>query len=216
MRDEDHAVSPVVGEERVQGSDGDEVGNEGGSENVTKEQSGERRCMKIKDPAEPTEEEIAEHCLTHLPFRSWCRFFSRGRGIEMPHKKRSEAERILPEVHFDFCFLGNEGKKDEVGETLPVLVVREVGSRMTMSAALPSKSTGTFIARCVVAFLKEIGCAQCDIIVKSDQEPAITSIVAEVGRVRAAAGGGRYIIETSPVDSSSSNGVVERAIRSVE
>jgi hypothetical protein len=131
-------------------------------------QSGARTCRKMPDPFEPSPQEMADHQLTHLPFRNWCRHCCRGRGIEMPHRKRPEAERVLPEVHFDFCFLGNEGKKDEVGETLPVLVVREVGSRMTMSAAVPSKSTGTFIARRVVAFLKEIGCAQCDIIVKSD------------------------------------------------
>ena len=123
---------------------------------------------------------------------------------------------MLPEVHMDFCFMGNEGKKDEVGETLPVLVVREVATRMTMSTAVPSKSTGTFAARRVVAFLKEIGLVQCDLIVKSDQEPAIVAVVNEVGRVRAAAGGGKYIVEASPVGSSGSNGVVERAIRSVE
>ena len=68
----------------------------------------------------------------------------------------------------------------------------------------------------MVAFLREIGCLQCDIVAKSDQEPAIVSIVSEVGRIRAAEGGGRYIVESSPVGSSGSNGVVERAIRSVE
>ena len=100
---------------------------------------------------------------------------------------------------------------------MPVLVVREVQSKMTLSTAVPSKSTGTFVARRMVAFLCEIGCLQCDVVAKSDQEPAITSIVSEVGRNRAASGGGRYIVESSPVgSSSSSNGGVERAIRSVE
>ena len=64
--------------------------------------------------------------------------------------------------------------------------------------------------------LREIGCLQCDVVAKSDQEPAITSIVSEVGRIRAATGGGRNIVESSLVGSSGSNGVVERAIRSVE
>ena len=54
------------------------------------------------------------------------------------------------------------------------------------------------------------------IVVKSDQEPAIRSAVPEVGRVRAAAGGGRHIVETSSVGSSASSGIVERAIRSVQ
>ena len=99
---------------------------------------------------------------------------------------------------------------------MTILVVREMRSKMTLSTAVPSKSTGTFVARRVVALLREIGCVQCDIVVKSDQEPAIAAIVSEVGRVRAASGGGRYIVEATPVGSSGSNGVVERAIRSVE
>ena len=51
---------------------------------------------------------------------------------------------------------------------------------------------------------------------KSDQEPAILALVTEVGRVRAAAGGGKYLPELSPVASSHSNGIKERAIQSVE
>ena len=35
---------------------------------------------------------------------------------------------------------------------------------MTLSTAVPSKSTGTFVARRVVAFLREIGCLQCDVV----------------------------------------------------
>ena len=42
------------------------------------------------------------------------------------------------------------------------------------------------------------------------------AIITEVGRVRAAAGGGKMIVESSPVGQSQSNGVAERAISSVE
>ena len=55
------------------------------------------------------------------------------------------------------------------------------------------------------------------LILKSDQEAAIMSVVGEVIRMRAANGGiGRTIEETSPVGSSSSNGIVERALLSVQ
>ncbi len=76
---------------------------------------------------------------------------------------------------------------------------------MMMAAAMPSKSTGNFIAKRVVAFVREIGCEQGDVTLKSDQ----------VGRVRAAAGGGKMIVESSPVGQSQSNGTAERAISSV-
>ena len=42
------------------------------------------------------------------------------------------------------------------------------------------------------------------------------AILSEVGRVRAAEGGGRYVMEQSPVGCSASDGIVERAIQSVE
>ena len=76
-----------------------------------------------------------------------------------------------------------------------------------MASAAPSKSTGTFIAKRVVPFLGEIGCVQGDILVKSDQEPAIMSVVTEVGRVRAVAGGAgtssrQALLEAVPASSS--------------
>ena len=54
------------------------------------------------------------------------------------------------------------------------------------------------------------------LIVKTYQEPAVMAIMEEAGRLRSADGGGKYIIEQSPVNSRGSNGMVERAIRSVE
>ena len=119
----------------------------------------------------------------------------------------------MMELHLDFMFLG---PKEMAGETIPCLVVRELLTKMVMAAAAPRKSTGTYIAKRVVAFLAEVGCMHNDIVVKSDQEPAICSIINEVGRLRAAAGGGRFIVENSPVGSSASNGMVERAIQSVQ
>ena len=54
-------------------------------------------------------------------------------------------------------------------------------------------------------------------IVKSDQESSINSLVDEIGRMRAAEGSaGRWVKEHFPVGSSASNGIVERAVQSVE
>ena len=85
-----------------------------------------------------------------------------------------------------------------------------------MAAAVPSKTTNTYISKRVVAFMKEVGVVHGDVLVRSDQEPAMKAILSEVGRVRAAEGGGRYVMEQSPVGCSASNGIVERAIQSVE
>ena len=85
---------------------------------------------------------------------------------------------------------------------------------MTLATVVPSKSTGMFAARRVVEFLEEIGCRTGDLIMKTDQEPAIRVLVADVCKARAAEGAvGRIIEEMSPKGSSSSNGVVERAVQ---
>ena len=53
-------------------------------------------------------------------------------------------------------------------------------------------------------------------LVKSDNEPALVSLVEAWSRERAIKGGGRMVVEHSPVHSSKSNGVVERAVQSVQ
>lgn len=55
---------------------------------------------------------------------------------------------------------------------------------------------------------------QGDVVIKTDQELAIIATMEEVGRVRAAVGGGKSVVEQGLVGSSGSNGMVERAIRS--
>ena len=39
----------------------------------------------LRDPGAPTQKEIEEHNVTHLPFRSWCQHCVRGRGSNTPH-----------------------------------------------------------------------------------------------------------------------------------
>ena len=51
-----------------------------------------------------------------------------------------------------------------------------------------------------------------DISVKPDNEPAQTSLIESWSTLRAMRSGSRMIIESSPVDSSKSNGIVERGL----
>ena len=70
---------------------------------------------------------------------------------------------------------------------------------MCVATVVPSKAIDQFVVKSVVAFLAEVGCLFGDAIVKSDQEPAVKTLVDEMGRHRAAAGGGRWVVEYSPV-----------------
>ena len=110
---------------------------------------GEREVKKLNSPIKPSREEVETHNLTHLPYRNWCRHCVRGRGKAAAHKVGAGELGDYPEFHFDWCFPGEE----EVGSNLTVLVGRMRGTRMTMSSVAPTKSTGEFITRRIMAYL---------------------------------------------------------------
>jgi hypothetical protein len=190
------AIRPIESEEKEM-----EAGESGGEE--------ARKVKKIQDPKLPTAAEVEEHNLNHLPFRSWCHHCVRGRGREMDHTKVKKGEHELDEFHLDYCFPG-----DEFGYKLAVLVAVERGTGMKASIVVPRKgSTGNFAARRVVDLVNECGNKDRDIILKTDQEPAILYLVDDISKNRT---GAKTIPEEAPKKSSGSNGMVERAVQTVE
>ena len=91
-------------------------------------EAGKRGILKMLDPKLPSKAEIEEHEITHLPYRNWCRHCVVGRGKEAPHRKQEgDKEAGMPEIHWDFMFLGAE---NDPGETVTVLVAKEKLTRM--------------------------------------------------------------------------------------
>ena len=66
--------------------------------------AGSRVPVKVLDPKLPSQAEVEEHCLTHLPFRNWCKHCIRGAGRVTDHRSHVRDDG-LPEVHLDYCFL---------------------------------------------------------------------------------------------------------------
>ena len=58
----------------------------------------------------PSPQEVAEHNVTHLPYRAWCETCVASRGVDDPHHRRSFEDRTsegeIDNVLFDFAFLG--------------------------------------------------------------------------------------------------------------
>ena len=86
-----------------------------------------------------------------------------GRGMQAPHFRAKKDDHQMKEVHMDFMFLA---PKEVAGQTLACMVVREAETRETMAAAVPYKTTGTYVSERIVAFLHETGCLHGDIIVR--------------------------------------------------
>ena len=182
-------------------------------EGIDGQEAGRRNTIRVKTPYRPSQEEVDDHDLTHLPYRSWCRHCIRGRGKETGHFQQKTESRTVPEFHMDFCYPGYE---ESATEYLNVLVVRMRDTRMTMSSVVPSKSVGEYTTNRIVAFLRECGSDLSKITIKTDQEPAILSIAEDLVRARAALGADETISENSVAYSHQSNGVVERGVQSVE
>lgn len=90
---------------------GHEEGSNGGGDAAEKDEeySEEVVCgqcdkppVKVAaDPKMPTQAEIDEHCITHLPHRSWCEVCIKARGREAAHaSKKKKGEK--PVIAMDY------------------------------------------------------------------------------------------------------------------
>lgn len=157
----------------------------------------------------PTQTEVEDHNITHMPYRNWCPHCVRGRGKDLDHRRSIDEDRRVREFAFDYCFMG-----DDAGDKVTILVGRERTTGMTMATVVPLKgSSGQFAVLKILDFIKLCGAEESEAIIKTDQEPAIALLIKDVVQARQ---GVVTIVEKSPVGSSGSNGVVERAIQSVE
>ena len=178
-------------------------------------QAGIRTTAKIMDPMLPTQDEIDEHMKVHLPYRSWCCHCVRARGKAADHRRQVQNERIIPEFHMDYMFMGSAHTKvTQDTKAATILGVKEKDKRMHMASVVPRKGGSVdFIVKRVLAFLDEMGYANSPVLFKTDQEPSIVDLVNKLKGFRA---GITTFIENSPVGASASNGVMERGVQALE
>ena len=81
----------------------------------------EESALKLgqSSPVKPTMEEVQEHNISHLPYRSWCSHCVRGRGRTLAHRRIQESDEVKarrrPVVAIDYFYLGARSE-----ETLPL------------------------------------------------------------------------------------------------
>ena len=59
----------------------------------------------------PTNDEVIEHNLTRIPFRSWCRHCVRGRAVNDPHPHTTHTDNEVPVISIDYCCM-SQGNVD--------------------------------------------------------------------------------------------------------
>ena len=85
------------------GAEGEEVNIEAGVDTEVEP------VKKAVDPGKPTDSQIEEHRMTHLPYRSWCRWCVLGRVRGLQHRVRSGP--LVPITGIDCYFLTGSGIK---------------------------------------------------------------------------------------------------------
>ena len=140
---------------------------------------------------QPTHSEYLDHCVTHYPFRAWCKHCLEGRGRELGHEalRGDKDPRASPVVAFDYCFLSDRGEVishegfEAAGEgAVKVLVVRDSRSKSVFAHVVPSKGVDErgFSVDSLVEDVKWLGYAS--VTLKSDNEPAIVKLLTEALR----------------------------------
>ena len=146
--------------------DGELLNQDGDAEETEEAREGRARAP----PKSPSAEELRVHRLTHYPFRSWCPACIAGRAKNWPHLRSDEfRESDYPTICFDYCFL----RDSTGGDSVPVLVGRERGSKFVIAHVVPFKGAGAdWVVGQLLRDLRKMG-VHGKVILKSDQENAI-------------------------------------------
>ena len=164
------------------------------------------RVKTIASPGNPTKQEVDEHMMCHVPFRSWCEFCVKGKAVSMPHHRISDDRRNgVPVISIDYAFMGSED-----GASVTVLIMQDRASRYITANVVQEKGINEYAVKRLGADISMLGYKE--IVLKSDQEPSIVALKDRVKADREE----RIVMEESPVGESASNGAVERAIQTVE
>ena len=189
----------------------------------------------LPSPSPPSRQEMLEHNITHMPFRSWCPHCMAGKAKAMKHIQGAGLGVCeTPIVSMDYMFMGDRSKEDvsegEDEETITsdekykaennddtkakILVIRDARSRVCSAIPMPKKGLDAddWSLKESLRFLEFLG--YTSVVMKSDQEKALEALF---NKVRTHRGDQTQTMrEVSPVGDSKSNGFIERSIQSVQ
>ena len=173
-------------------------------------------------PDLPTQSEIDDHNIDHIPYRSWCRACVEGRGREQGHHSVDYTSRKVPTIGFDYLFLSRRGvfsRKDWVQESdekyLKILVVKDFKSKAVFAHAVQRKGVDDtrFAVDALVSDIEWLGYSR--IILWSDNEPAIKNLLSETLRALKVQNMEQVCEEHPPQYDSQANGAIEVGVQIV-
>ena len=161
-------------------------------------------------PRELTRQEIDEHNITRLLFRSWCPSSIAAKAKHWPQRLARDvegAEEGVPSIHMDCFFM----RDDEVDENVTVINYKEKHTKAFGAHVVKKKGLDAGVAERIIKHI-ERWCCKDTIIVKTDQEPSIQAVTDDMRRPRS----GETIIDASKKYDSQSHSITERVVQTKE
>ena len=135
-----------------------------------------RRARGRPQPTQPTKQEMDEHSLTHMPYRSWCPICVRAKGKQDAYKQQQSKQ---PVIQIDFAYL--KTSTDE--QSLAVLAAVDVQSQLCMALAVPNKAIQhDYMINSLRSFILE--CGRTNGIIQCDNEPTLKALFGQVKSLR--------------------------------
>ena len=67
------------------------------------------RPATLRDPGTPDQIVMEQHNLTHFPSQPWCKMCVESRGHDSPHREQSKIDAVVPQLQFDYGYMGDGG-----------------------------------------------------------------------------------------------------------
>ena len=164
-------------------------------------------------PRAPSDEEVAFHELSHLPYRAWCPYCVSCKGKQDPQRPvehSSDARRSIPSIEVDYCF----SKTEESENVSTALVGIDCESKMLTVMPLPSKGANLRgQAEHLVRFSMALNhMNQVEFV--SDAEPTMKQLLASVQLLRQHLGYPTTVTHSKPGEKGRTS-QVERVIQTL-
>ena len=171
----------------------------------------------MPEPYVPTSAQVAQHNLTHLPYRSWCKWCVMARRPNSQHRsKHPSFQRNTPLLVADYCQIRDSREED----LATVLVARLYPAKAILGVVCDNKGVDEMVIARLASFIKDSGYSK--IVYKSDQERALRAMLEESFRRSGRTGEcynptlQQFVPEASAVGESQSNGKAENAVQRLE
>ena len=164
-------------------------------------------------PELPSAEEIANHNLTHLPAKAWCRACAEAGSRDADHVRQpSKVDSVLPLIEFDFFHVTGKGDvSSQVG-----LVGACRATQALYGTIVPTRVVrdSAYTIYSVVAWIQELG--HTKMVLQTDGEPALHSLIGAVAaELFTIDGPSQVSVRQSPAGSHQSNGTAERTVQTL-